>query len=405
MGVGLAVPGQVHGQAQPVLHVGRPQRGAGFAGQVRGFAEVEGMRPQHHGAVAGQGLDEVLAAQRRKAAAHERGVGQAVVQGHLAQRITQPDVDVIRRSPAGRATHPLAAARDMQAAASQQRRHFVKALRMARHDQPLHGPACRPQRAQGGQQHGLLALAAAGQQHHRAGQAGLPLPGALQQRSVRTRIEFQVAEHAAHGRTQQAQAPGIVLGLRPGGGQGGIGRARQRRHAQRLAQRFVAEPRVGQRQRHALFAADGDQVGPHFGLHEHADRGPELLHEAAHGRWGIPGLPDLQVAGLQQPAAFGAARGRAMGQQQAHAGQALAQRGQQDGGSARLTQRYGMNPDPPAASVLPQRGRLVAAKALGNVLGIDGLGLGAAQQLAAQQRLRRPGHGAVQRARPGRGRA
>src|SRR5260370_35809611 len=42
--------------------------------------------------------------------------------------------------------------------------------------------------------------------------AGLPLPGALQQRGVRTRIELQVAEHAAHGRTQQAQAPGIVLG-------------------------------------------------------------------------------------------------------------------------------------------------------------------------------------------------
>ena len=55
--------------------------------------------------------------------------------------------------------------------------------------------------------------------------------------------------------------------------------------------------------------------------------------------------------------------------------------------------------------VLPQGGRLVVAEALGNVLGIDGFGFGTAPQFSAQQRLRHPGHGAVQRARPGRGRA
>jgi hypothetical protein len=83
----------------------------------------------------GRGLDEVLPAQRREAAAQDRHVGQAVVEGHFAQRVAQPHIGLARRA------HPLAAPRHAQARVFAQALHLVEALRVARHDQPLHGHA------------------------------------------------------------------------------------------------------------------------------------------------------------------------------------------------------------------------------------------------------------------------
>ena len=48
------------------------------------------MRPHHHRAAAGRGLDQVLTAQRREAAAQQRHASRGVEGRHLAQRVAQP---------------------------------------------------------------------------------------------------------------------------------------------------------------------------------------------------------------------------------------------------------------------------------------------------------------------------
>ena len=83
-------------QRQPGMnalgHVGHaPRRAFGF-GQRGGFQKIEGVRPHHHRAAAGGGLNQVLPAQWRKAAAQQSRVTQAVVQRHLAQRVAEPHV-------------------------------------------------------------------------------------------------------------------------------------------------------------------------------------------------------------------------------------------------------------------------------------------------------------------------
>jgi hypothetical protein len=56
---------------------GHPGGSALFQRHAGRLGEVEGVRPHHQRAAAGGGLDQVLPAQRRKAAAQQRHVGQA----------------------------------------------------------------------------------------------------------------------------------------------------------------------------------------------------------------------------------------------------------------------------------------------------------------------------------------
>ena len=261
---------------------------------------------------------------------------------------------------------------------------------MAWHDEPAQRPA---QAGIGGQQvrqHGLLAFTRA--REHGDGPVHGGVPGTPARLLVRIGcgVELEVAEHADHRRAGLAQPRRVVLGLRTGGHQTRVGR-RQQGHALCAAQRLGRQPRIGQHQRHARAPAARDQPGPDLGLHEHADPRAELRDEAARGARRVPGLPDLQVARAQQPRALGPARGRAVREQQPHAGQALAQRGDEHGRGPRLAQRDRMHPDPAAG-----RGLRVVAKALGHMRAIAGLGLRAARELAAQQRLREPGQPAVQ---------
>ena len=120
-----------------------------------------------------------------------------------------------------------------------------------------------------------------------------------------------------------------------------------------------------------------------------------MLHKAARGARRVPGLPDLHIAWLQQAAPGFAPGGRAVGEQKTHAGQCLAQLLQQRRCRMGFAQRHGMNPDPGAG----RRGclqRVVTAKALLHVLGVEGFLVRALLQFAAQERLRQPQHGAVQ---------
>ena len=128
---------QCSGQLHGLRHIGHALRGASGAGQLGRLGKVEGVRPQHHGARAGSGLDQVLPAQRCKTAAQQGHVGQAVVQGHLAQGVAQEHIGL-----GVGAIGPLAAARHAQARALQQLGYLVKALGVARHDQPLHAGVC-----------------------------------------------------------------------------------------------------------------------------------------------------------------------------------------------------------------------------------------------------------------------
>lgn len=148
-----------------------------------------------------------------------------------------------------------------------------------------------------------------------------------------------------HLRADGVQALGVVLSLGVHGGQRGIGRARQRRHAPGLAQRVFVETGVGQHQRHTTLPAGGHEIGPDLGLHQDADGRAELAQKAQHGPLGVPRLPHLHVTRLQQLFPLGTAGGGAMGEQQAHAGQLGTQLGQQNGRCACLAQRHGMDPD------------------------------------------------------------
>jgi len=142
--VGDRVQGQTCGLGDALGHVANALRSASGAGQFGRLGKIEGVGPQHHRAAAGGGFDEVLATQRGKTAAQHGDMGQAVVQRHLAQRVAQPYV-----SGAGCA-RPGAAAGHGEACLQQQLVHLVKPLRVARHDEPLHGEHGAGDRLQGG---------------------------------------------------------------------------------------------------------------------------------------------------------------------------------------------------------------------------------------------------------------
>ena len=285
-------------------------------------------------------------------------------------------------------------------------RHLVEALRMPWHDQPpdasaivaavaarnhfiFHSalwPLDAGKRRNQLQKSRFFALAAAGQQDHRPSERFAPAPTRVDLVRIRRGIELEVAEHAGHVRPQGPQPRGVGVGLRPHRGQRAVGWARERGQTLRLPERALVQPRIGQRHRHTPARAARDQVGPHLGFHQDAHAGLEVRQEARHGLRGVPRLPDLQVAGLQQSGTFGAPGGGAMGQQQPQARPGRAQRLQQDAGRARLAQRHGVDPEPARL-----RWNAVMAEPFLDRHRVAGLRSGPARELAAQKRLRKPG--------------
>lgn len=154
-------------------------------------------------------------------------------------------------------------------------------------------------------------------------------------RRVGPGVELQVAQHIDLAHADGAQARGVGLGLRPGGGQRAVGGAQQQAGAghraaiSRTSGRWPA-PWAGRARRLSCIWLGQISVSiskPTSGLkcvrkRRVAPRG--VLH----------GCQTLDVARAQQLLPFGAAGGGAVRQQQTHCRQALAQRGQQDGGGA-----------------------------------------------------------------------
>ena len=87
-------------------HIRHAQRCAVGLGQLGGLQEIEGVRAHHHRAAAGGGFDQVLPAQRRKAAAQQGHIAEPVVQRHFAQRVTEPDLGLPGRVVVGGAAGP-----------------------------------------------------------------------------------------------------------------------------------------------------------------------------------------------------------------------------------------------------------------------------------------------------------
>ena len=250
--------------------------------QLRGLGEVEGVRAHHHRAAAGRGLDQVLPAERREAAAEQRDVGAA--RSTAPSRPSSRRARRRRRRIAGGASAQRAAPRDARSPrCAQQRGDLVEALRMARHDRAAAARGTCALRAPGGEQQRLLAFARARDQHDRRGRAPRARPGrASAAPASGVMSNFRLPQTSTSRRAGCAQPRGIVLGLRPARARAlrppaRISAASRCAAAQRLCSR---QPRIGQHHRHAARLRRGEQVRPHLGLHQHADARAEVLEEA-----------------------------------------------------------------------------------------------------------------------------
>jgi outer membrane protein len=304
--------------------------------------EVEGVRPHQQRAAAGGGLDQVLPAQRREAAAQQRHVGQRVVQRHLAQGVADPGVGAARRwrravGPKARAAQHLGRSGRASAATSSKRCGWRGTISSSS------GRAAGQRRAR---------PAAAAPPRLRAswpsappGAASACAPGAAtrQQRGRRASVELQVAGTCT-ARARGAQPRGIGLGLRQRARQAGQRRPQQRRSAgpwpgsSRTGGHW---PAPSARRRSRVASSRLGQISVSISTPTAAGG----AQEAPHGARRVVGQPGLHVARLQQRAAGFAAGGGAVGQQQRTPG-TWAQRVDQGLGGARLAQRHGMDPHP-----------------------------------------------------------
>nr|GEU28095.1 hypothetical protein [Tanacetum cinerariifolium] len=297
--------GVVTEQARCLRHqragIGHAQ-GAAAGNRILGHQlEIEGVRADHHGLAQRRRLDQVLAAQRQQAAAHESDVAGRVICEHLAHRVAQQHVG--RGIDAGGRGSRLRAAQRQRAAAlhgqpcrRHQLLHFGKPLRVARHEQQQ-----RPGRQTGArlavrvQDQGFLPFPGAGAQQHRPrpNRAAAGVDGLAQRRARGQRgrwhhhVELDAAGHFHARRAQRAHAGGIGLGLRSDQRHAVRRFADQRAKALGLAQRALRQAGVGQHHGHAAPAARGDQVGPDLGFHQDAHRRLEVRDKARHHQAGV----------------------------------------------------------------------------------------------------------------------
>ena len=270
-------------------------------------------------------------------------MGQRVVQRHLAHRVAQPHVG--DQCAGGRGVGPMAAPGQTQTCRFDQRRHLVETLRVTRHDHQQRALIHRCRVLQPGrQQHRLFAFAGHCGQQHGPLQRSAPGMAACQQGGVRRHVELQIAADEHVHRPRLAQALRVAFSLRQHQGQASHRRPDQRVKTLALALALQAQPRICEHHRHTAGLRGMQQVGPDFGLHQHAHGGLEMIEEAVHHTGRVIRQPGLSVSVVQQRQARLAASRRAVGQQQAHAGALSAQGVDQGGSSARFAQRHRMHP-------------------------------------------------------------
>ena len=212
----VALPTSASASGDAFLHGRDPQRGAGGQRELGGLGEVEGVRTHHHRAAAGRRLDQVLAAERREAAAEQGDVGERVAGRHLAHRVAEPDVG--RGRVRGRRVAQALRRDEAEAGLADQRRRRRRSAAdgAARREQ-------RPRRghgAPGREQARFLAFARHRREHHRRA------PSVAFQRRPRSisagfgrEVELEVAGDDDLARAGVAQPRGVGLGLGEGRGQ------------------------------------------------------------------------------------------------------------------------------------------------------------------------------------------
>jgi hypothetical protein len=185
----------------------------------------------------------------------------------------------------------------------------------------------------------------------------------------RRHVELEVAaddDIAPAGRTEPRR---ISLALREDQCDALRGRSHQGLEALATALAALAEARIREDHRHVERIRGSEQVRPDLGLHQHADRRPEVHEEPAHRRRRVVRQPGLPVA-LAQQRASGFATGRgAVGQQQPQVGPALPHGLDQRGRRARLAERHAWTQNQPAEGAPP-----VATEALADRLAVKRLG-------------------------------
>jgi hypothetical protein len=168
------------------------------------------VRSDQRGDADGDGLDQVLAAERQQAAGDERNVARAVVGEHLAERIAEHD--------AGRRTdrRVRAAARVRHPALVEQRGDRVEALRVARDDDDQRRRRQRIRARERIEQQRFLAIARRREHQHGSvrTEQGAQRSALMPLRGRYGDIELQVAGDDDVLRTQIAQAARIGFGLR-----------------------------------------------------------------------------------------------------------------------------------------------------------------------------------------------
>ncbi len=166
-------------------------------------------------------LDQILSAERKQAAADENDVGGRAVARHLAHRVTEHDVDVVRNRCV------VAAAHERNAALAQERRDFREPLRVAGNDDG----ECRGRQSARGdrvQDQRLLAFA------RRGGEPDGPRLAEAKPELATERnggvgdvdVELEVADHGGARRAQRGDARGVCLALRRNAGERRHHRAR-----------------------------------------------------------------------------------------------------------------------------------------------------------------------------------
>ena len=291
------------------LDVGDAQRRAGRERELGGLREVEGVRAHHDRAAAGRRLDQVLAAERREAAAEQRDVGERVLRRHLAHRVAEPRRRRRARRPAARRARRCAA-RSVKPAPRDQAGDLVEALRMARHDDEQR-PRRRPRRAR---------RRAAPPPRLRAStpRARRGRPERLRARRGRARAaagrapmsNFRLPLTPTSRAPAVAQARRVGVGLREDAARGSANAGPQQRvDARAAAPAALAQARVGEHHRHAARLAPR-RAGSARSRSPSARRraGAEVAQEAAHRAGRVERQPGLR--GRRRAAARGRRRGR-----------------------------------------------------------------------------------------------
>ncbi len=250
-------------------------RRAGRDGFRRSLREVEGRRTDEDRDADRAGLDQVLRAIGQQAAADVDDVRAGVVRGHLPHAVAEGE------GLSGRHRPPFAPAYEREAAAAQERRHLVEALRMARHD---HGQRAGERRArQRVQNQRLLAFARARREEHQARAEQAPeLAAAGDQLGRRRDVELEIPGHLGAARAERGEPRGVGLGLGRNRREVRERFPRQRPDATVALGGPLRKPCVREQHGHARAPAFAQEVGPDLGLHHDAETGAEVRDEPPH---------------------------------------------------------------------------------------------------------------------------